>query len=332
MWASPSTNFVTGWRPRELEIVSTHGTPSPAVGIHTNDYGSSVTCRVTEVVANGVTTQYVCAGWVMTGGQTPATGSTTNFTMTHTNDTVLTWQWTTNYQFTRTAGANGTVTGPTSGWYAAGSSVTVTAVPAANCHFTGWTGDVEGDTNALAMTMTMSQARSVTANFAVDQKTLTVASAPGVSVPAAGGHVYNYGTVVTNTVVSPVTLSGTTQYVCAGATVVGNTATQISATNYVLTLTNTASLTWQWTTNYWLDLGTNGNGTVTPPDQWVPAGGTVALAATPGQGRRFVNWSGDTSLITSGNASSSAVTVTVTRAASLTATFVVPGGTVIIFR
>jgi hypothetical protein len=179
MWASPSTNFVTGWRPRELEVVSTHGTPSPAVGIHTNDYGSSVTCRVTEVVAEGVTTQYVCAGWVMTGGQTPATGSTTNFTMTHTNDTVLTWQW---------------------------------------------------------------------------------------------------------------------------------------------------------ATKYWLDLGTNGNGTVTPPDQWVTAGGTVALAATPGPGYRFVNWSGDTSLITSGNASSSAVTVTVTRAASLTATFALPGGTVIIFR
>ena len=90
------------------------------------------------------------------------------------------------------------MTGATNGWYALGGSVTVTAVPDAHYHFAGWTGDVPGDTNALAMTVTLDQARTVTANFALDQHTLTVVSAHGTAIRRPGRTRYDYGTALTN--------------------------------------------------------------------------------------------------------------------------------------
>jgi hypothetical protein len=96
-----------------LGVASAHGTPVPAVGIHTNDYGLVLTNSVTGLETHGET-QYVCTGWVMTGNE-PASGTTNAMTMTHTNDAVLTWQWTTNY-WLGIAATNGAVTGADEGW------------------------------------------------------------------------------------------------------------------------------------------------------------------------------------------------------------------------
>jgi hypothetical protein len=64
--------------------------------------------------------------------------------------------------------ANGSVSS-TGGWYALGASVTVTAVPNSGFSFAGWSGDVAGDTNAVAMTLTMDRTRSITANFVTNE-------------------------------------------------------------------------------------------------------------------------------------------------------------------
>ena len=125
-----------------LTVASEHGTADPVAGGHVYDYGTVLTNSVSSPDTIGGT-QYVSTGWAMTGNEPPS-GSSNSFVMTLTNTAALTWVWGTNYAFTATAGANGSVSGSTNGWYALGGSVTVTATPNANYHFSGWTGDVQG--------------------------------------------------------------------------------------------------------------------------------------------------------------------------------------------
>jgi hypothetical protein len=151
--------------PATLRVITAHGAAIPPVGVYTNDSGTSVTCRVSRVEGHGGT-QYVCRGWSLSGGQTPASGATTNFAMSHTRDTVLTWLWTTNYLFGRSAGPNGAVNGATGGWYVAGSALSVTAAPARYYRFTEWTGDVSGgEITANPLDLVLGWARAVRAAF-----------------------------------------------------------------------------------------------------------------------------------------------------------------------
>lgn len=77
-----------------LLVQSPHGSPSPSTGTHfygesqilTNSAGSSVE-------AGG--TQYVCAGWTMSGNE-PSSGTASVLTMSLTNHAVLNWLWVTN--------------------------------------------------------------------------------------------------------------------------------------------------------------------------------------------------------------------------------------------
>jgi hypothetical protein len=75
-----------------LEVDSKHGLPTPAVGSHTYDYGTQVTCTmpVTNVVVDG--TQYVCVGWTGTGSvPTSGTGNSVSFNLE--KDSSIIWQW-----------------------------------------------------------------------------------------------------------------------------------------------------------------------------------------------------------------------------------------------
>ncbi|MEI7901079.1 MAG: ice-binding family protein, partial [bacterium] len=72
----------------QLEIVSAHGTGTPATGVYVNVIGSLLTNSITPVATMGGT-QYVATGWSMTGNA-PASGSGTNMVMVQTNSAVLT--------------------------------------------------------------------------------------------------------------------------------------------------------------------------------------------------------------------------------------------------
>ncbi|MBW7908932.1 MAG: hypothetical protein H3C50_08470 [Kiritimatiellae bacterium] len=149
---------------RTLQVISGRGAPDPAVGIHTNIYGASLSPSVaTPAPANG--TQYVALGWTLAGND-PTSGGGTNFSMMVTNNAVLTWLWQTNVYLNPLAGAHGSVGGDSVGYYARGSSVNLTATPDAGYIFKGWSGAVPGgQTNDNPLTLTMDQARNVTANF-----------------------------------------------------------------------------------------------------------------------------------------------------------------------
>jgi len=157
--------------PHSLIVTTSYGNAIPAAGTNTYNYGTSLTVVLTNSpVLNGVTTQYVCRGWTGTGNA-PASGTSTNtggFTLT-TNSTV-TWIWATNYWLDTAATTGGSVN-VAGGWKTSGDNVQVTAVANTYYHFAGWFGDAA--TNTDQITLVMSRARAVMANFAPNVTTNT---------------------------------------------------------------------------------------------------------------------------------------------------------------
>ena len=78
--------------------------------------------------------------------------------------------------------------------------------------------------------------------------TLTVQSPHGSPAPGVGGHLFDHGKLITNSVNSPVD-SGSTQYVCTGWSLAGNAPTSGTGHVMTMTITNNAVLAWRWTTN-----------------------------------------------------------------------------------
>jgi hypothetical protein len=137
-----------------LQVVSEHGVAEPPVGLYTNNSGMSVECRVSGVEMAGAT-QYVCAGWTLTGQSDTGgfgSGSGTNVSLTHTSNAVLVWQWQTQYWLSAVADTHGSVA-PSNGWWDAGSTATVTATADAYYHFMQWTGSVSSAANPLFVPM-----------------------------------------------------------------------------------------------------------------------------------------------------------------------------------
>ena len=257
-----------------LTVASAHGGMAP--GTTTNNWGTGVAEFVTNspVVCGG--TQYICtAGVVVSNDFTQV--SATNVTLTLTNDSVLTWQWITNYQFSATNVGAGTVSGSTNGWYLSGAVVTVTGTPSAFHHFLSWSGDTNGCTiTSNVISGPMSQARAVTATFVVNTAVLSIVSVHGTGTPSAGTYTNQYGTVLTNAMTG-VDTQGGTQYVSTGWAMTGNNPLNGVTTNCVMTHTNDAVLTWLWQTNYLLSLSSP-NGFITNASSgYMPAGSTYLL-------------------------------------------------------
>ena len=122
---------------------------------------------------------------------------------------------------------------------------------------------------------------------------LQILSAHGIATPSVGFYTNDYGAMLTNTVSSPDT-QGTTRYVCLGGTVANNSFLQVSPTNVTLALTNDATLTWNWQTQYQLATETTGNGGVTVADGWHAEGSNVVLTATADLNWYFSRWEADT--------------------------------------
>jgi hypothetical protein len=298
----------------KLIVASAYGGASPGT-VSTN--ASSI---VTETIINSPllngTTQYVCTGGTVVGNDFTQV-SPTNVTLTMTNDATLTWNWQTQYLLTTATNGSGRVT--SGGWYVAGSNAVLTATAGTNAHFIGWNGDTNDcGLEGYSITAPMSQARLITALFAITtNKTLTVVSAQGGTSP--GTTVAYDGTVLSEHVTNSPVVNGTTQYVCTGATMNGNTFTLVNPTNVTLSLTNNATLTWLWSTNYWLAIATNGNGSMNPPSDWWPKGSNAQIIATAGDHALFGTWSGQTTGCT---IKSNVITAPMTAARAITANFV----------
>ncbi len=184
------------------------------------------------------------------------------------------------------------------------TAVTLTATPAAESLFTGWSG--EGCSGTGTCVVTMDQVRAVTATFAPVTYSLSVAkSGSGTGTVTSNGNVincgatcasdFNSGTVVTLTAApnSGSTFTGWSGAGCSGTgtcVVTMNAAKAVTATFALITHTLTVIKTG------------SGTGTVTSDVPGINCGATcsfsfnvgtvVTLTAVPTAGSVFTGWSG----------------------------------------
>lgn len=207
-------------------------------------------------------------------------------------------------------GPNGTVTGPgisctiTCTFYRPyGEVVPLTASSDASTYLMGWSGACSG---AGACSVTMNQARTVGADFAVKTFALTVSklgtgtgsvtSAPaGISCGSTCSATYRYGTTVSLTAapVSNSTFSAWTG-ACSGSGTCNVTMTAARSVSAIFSLKN-YSLT--------VSKSGTGAGTIASSPAGISCGSTcsatfahgsnVSLGFTPAVGTYFVGWSGD---------------------------------------
>ena len=144
----------------ELAVTTPHGVATPTGASYLLG-DASVAVDQVNIIAGS--TQYVCTGWVGTGSITNGYGADTGI-FNITNDSTVSWLWQTNYLLTATATQGGTVS-PESSWHTVGSDAVATATVDPFYSFIGWTGDTQGDTNNVAITVTMNSPATITANF-----------------------------------------------------------------------------------------------------------------------------------------------------------------------
>jgi hypothetical protein len=183
-----------------------------------------------------------------------------------------------------------------------GTSVTLTATPAAGSTFSGWSGACSGTGTC---NLTMNQVKTVTATFTLIPETLSVTKAgsgsgtvtsnvSGISCGSTCSHAYNYGTTVTLTA-TPSTGSSFAGWsgACSGAGTCTVSMTQArSATASFGLISETLGVT---------RLG-KGTGTASSSPAGISCGSTcshpysygtaVTLTAKAGRGSVFAGWSG----------------------------------------
>ena len=112
------------------------------------DPGSSHTIATTSPQSGGTGVRYVWGNWSDGGAISHAVAPTTN--------KVYTANFITQYYLTMSHNTGGTVS-PASGWKNSGSTVSITATPATDYHFTNWTGSgtgsYSGTNNPASITM-----------------------------------------------------------------------------------------------------------------------------------------------------------------------------------
>jgi uncharacterized delta-60 repeat protein len=152
---------------------------------------------------------------------------------------------------------------------------------------------------------------------------LNVLSDHGITQPNMV--VTNYGAVVNESLTNSPVVNGTTQYVCKGWSLAGVLATNGQAsgstTMVVMTLTNNATLTWQWTTNYWFQREAGSDGSVSgDTNGWYARDSQVTVTAVPNSGYRLAYWTGD---VPAGHTHDNPLVLAMDAARSVTAHFAV---------
>jgi hypothetical protein len=218
-----------------------------------------------------------------------------------------------------TAGVSVTTPGEGTFTYDAGSVVDLVATPSDGYRFVEWTGDVGtiADVEAAATNITMSGNYSITAS-SVAVYDLTISSTEGGSVttPGEGTFTYDAGSVV-DLVATP---SDGYRFVEWTGDVGTIADVEAAATN--ITMSGNYSITTSSVAVYDLTISSTEGGSVTTPGEGAftyDAGSVVDLVATPSDGYRFVEWTGDVGNIA--DVEAAATNITMSGNYSVTANF-----------
>jgi len=225
-------------------------------------------------------TNYHFVAWSDTSTQNPRTDTnvTANISVTA-NFAIDT------YTLTYTAGTNGTISGTSSqsvDYGTAGSEVT--AVPDAHYHFVDWS---DGVLTTVRTDLNVTENKSVTANFAFDNFTVTFNKNTGTSEADPTTRTADYNTTVT--LPTPPTKTGytfvswNTQADGNGTTFTSSTPVTANINVYAIYSINTYTLTYA--------AGSNGSITGDSPQTVNYNTSGSAITANPSTGYHFVNWS-----------------------------------------
>ncbi len=157
-----TANFLAGMN--TLTVVSTQAGTLPAAGVHSYAFGDIVEFSALTQESGG--SRHRPTGWALTGATTGSgTGTTGSFVIQ--GNTTLTWTHTPEVLLSLTGGSEGAVLPMNAaGWHPLGGTVELQAVSgSAWFSFRGWTGDVPAGSVNPSLTVTMSQPRSLTADF-----------------------------------------------------------------------------------------------------------------------------------------------------------------------
>ena len=246
---------------------------------------------------------------------------------------------------------NGTVTptSPVTQVYGAGGTA-ITATPSAGYHFAGWSGTVNDTYVAIANTALASTtftattsavdggAATITATFAANSGTITVAAGTGGSITSATSFDQAYGVAGTTITASPSagyhfdTWTATTNPSYVTIATATDVSTTVTATSSMPATGGAATITATFAANsITVTIASAGNGTVTPtsPVTQVYGAGGTAITATPSAGYHFAGWSGtvNDTYVAIANTALASTTFTATTsavdggAATITATF-----------
>jgi hypothetical protein len=259
-----------------LSVSTTSGgsvTLNPPGGVYTA--GTSVT--LTAVPASG----YAFTGW---GGALSGTANPATLVMDANKSVSASFATATQFTVTVQPTTGGSVTlSPSGGVYAAGTSVTVTAVPASGYRFGSWGGSLSGTQNPT--TLLVDSNETISATFVRQYRVTTSTTGSGSIALSPSGGVYDVGTVVTATAVPA---NAVASFLGWGGDLSGlqNPTT--------LLVDSDKSISASFTTTYTLSVSIKGKGSVAldPPGGIYLAGTQVTLTAVPASGFRFQGWSG----------------------------------------
>jgi uncharacterized repeat protein (TIGR02543 family) len=188
------------------------------------------------------------------------------------------------YTLTVNTVGQGTVNkNPDKATYNHGEVVQLTANPAENWIFTGWSGDLTGSTNPANITMNAN--KTVTANFTIKQYTITATAGAGGSINPSGDVKVNHGAN------QSFTIAPNAGYDIEDVKVDGSSIGAVTNHTFTnVTGNHTIAATFKIKT-YTISVSAN------PPEGGTASGGgtfnhnqQVNLSATPNAGYQFLNW------------------------------------------
>ena len=187
------------------------------------------------------------------------------------------WDWTTNYCVSVSTSGFGTADFD-NGWIADGSNLVVNLTPSIHSYRIA----LSGDTNDVVLAGTQldipvrGTARAIDVSIDEVRPKLVIATPQGASDPVVGEHEYPSDAEVTVSAIAP-DPSGGVRAVCTGWTGTGSVPVSGDLDSVTFTITEDSSLTWEWTTGYWIEFTIVGKGITSFENQWVAEGTDLSI-------------------------------------------------------
>lgn len=277
-----------------LTVVSAHGSVYPAVGAHKVGKREPFVISAEDIESVG-TRQHV-TGWRLENGDEIKTGSGKLATLIMDGSATLTWQYATQHLLTTKSVGNGIVTIPTS-WQDQGTKIKIQAQPDLNASFVRWSGDIaDAQIDGASITFDMDKARGpVIAVFSgASTHSVDVRSDYPSVLPAPAVLDYEQGEEVTFTAANTVSVDGLTRRVPTGYSYQIGSKPVVNGAGTAVTLkvSDDIKFTWNWKTQYAVDISAKGPGVITQTPNWVDAGSALAITANANANANFQSWTG----------------------------------------